>query len=354
MRTKRTRRLVAGLTGVCLAMVNSCGGIRRSPSPTVRNSRLGIAANSAQLLYEPDDSFRRDMAAIERSGAGWIRVDADWSSIEAVRGSRRWGALDRTVFEARRAGLKVLLTIAYTPPWARPEATTDKYPPPKIALYGEFCSVVVGRYAPMGIHDYELWNEPNIPQFWSTGADPAAYAALLGAGSTAVHAADRLGRVITAGLAPAADDRSSGSMSPVTFLSELLSRDPTGFDAVGVHPYTFPKPPMTPGAAFVGTRDLAAILAKDGRGGTELWGTEFGAPTAANSESVDPAEQARNLHEAVTNWPSQAPHVGPLFWYTLRDTGSAPDVTEQHFGLLRNDLSPKPAYDAFVAEARKP
>ena len=54
-----------------------------------------------------------------------------------------------------------------------------------------------------GIHAVEVWNEPNIPEFWSGGINPERYVALLKRAFVAVNAVNSATTVVTAGLAPA-------------------------------------------------------------------------------------------------------------------------------------------------------
>lgn len=62
--------------------------------------------------------------------------------------------------------------IDYTPPWAN--GGKDQMVPPKdayIAYFGKFAAYLAKRYGPMGVHTWEVANEPNIVPFWSTGGE---------------------------------------------------------------------------------------------------------------------------------------------------------------------------------------
>ena len=73
-----------------------------------------------------------------------------------------------------------------------------------------FASAAVARYAPLGVHYWEMFNEPNLTGYgWLPAAEVAAdnlkgYLMLLAAGNVAVRANDPLGLEIIGGLA--ADD----------------------------------------------------------------------------------------------------------------------------------------------------
>ena len=136
---------------------------------------------------------------------------------------------------------------------------------------------------------FEIWNEPNISEFWSPAPDPAAYTADLKAAYTAIKAVTPSAMVITAGLAPAAD--SSNTMDTVTFVQDMYADGAQGyFDGIGDHPYTYP---FAPDNALLGSawsemdadqpvaaqpHDRARRLAK------KIWITEYGAPTSGTDK----------------------------------------------------------------------
>lgn len=176
-----------------------------------------------------------------------MRFDFDWGRAEPEPGSFDWGRIDRLVRAARARRMRILATVAYTPAWARPEGTTDKTPPTDPAAYGRFARTAARRYGPLGVHHWELWNEPNVSAFWEPAPDPVRYAAVLKAGSDAIRAADRSATIVSAGLAPAVDRPDGAKVSPRTFLTGVYAAGGgSAFDAMGIHPYSYPDPPMTP------------------------------------------------------------------------------------------------------------
>lgn len=223
---------------------------------------------------------------------------------------------------------------------------------PHVADFAKFATFLATRYGPMGVHSWEVWNEPNIQPFWATGADPVRYTALLKAACAAIKQADSAAVVITAGLAPAGSD--GGNLTPMDFLSGIYAAGAKGsFDAVGMHPYTFPgMPNATDGSAYWWTKmdDLRAIMAANGDGDKKVWMTEYGAPTNGPPDSgkVTEAKQAAML-DAAYALNRAAGWAGPLFWYDLRDSGTEVGTIENFFGLVRPDGSYKPAYATMKA-----
>ena len=146
-------------------------------------------------------------------------------------------------------------------------------------------------------------------------------------------------------------------MAPVQFLSQIYANGGRGFfDAFAHHPYSFPCSPLTEASwnAFTQTRDLHTVMVQNGDGGKKIWGTEAGAPTATDVGTCTPGNVGRSVTEATQSqyladyfkgwYGDYASFTGPLFWFQIRDNGTNPSYSDDHFGLLRWDFSAKPAY----------
>jgi polysaccharide biosynthesis protein PslG len=300
----------------------------------------------------------RDLDSMKAAGGRWARIDVNWAVIQAAgRSSYNWAPFDRVVSGARSHGLSVLAEIIYTPSWARPAGTTPETPPTSLADYANFARAAVARYAPLGVHAYEIWNEPNNAAFWAPKPDVARYTAMLRAAYPAINAADPSAVVVTGGTSPASDD--GRNIAPVSFLRGIYANGGRGlFDAVGHHPYCYPA---FPGAAqpwsawyqMYGTpTSLRSLMAGNGDSAKQIWATEFGAPTSGPGGSyVDEATQAAMLTRAFELYRTYT-WAGPMFWYSARDLGTSAATRENFYGLLHRDFSAKPAYHAFLAMTR--
>ncbi|MDP9794074.1 hypothetical protein J2S43_002586 [Catenuloplanes nepalensis] len=316
-------------------------GTAPSPSPSSTpvslDARAGVAIPGHRLLYgDPGPDLDR-VAAL---GAGWVRFDAAWSEIEVARGTFDWSRLDRGVDAARARGLSVLLILGSTAIWARPADSAWNHGPATAEQrdgFAAFAGRAVERYRGRVGH-WEIWNEPNLPVAWSPAPDPQAYAALLTVAYRAIHAADPDAVVLSGGTGGGATG--VATLDWYRALYDLGLRDVC--DAVAVHPY--PDAPEPDSGEMAGAREVRALMDARGDGGTPLWGTETGAPTGGRP-SIGERDQAALLHRLYALWTGEIPDTGPLIYYTLRDFGGAD--REGHFGLLRADGAPKPAYDAF-------
>ncbi|HUP68720.1 MAG TPA: cellulase family glycosylhydrolase [Acidimicrobiales bacterium] len=347
-------RLVASiLAGLLITGLAAVGFPARPAGAT--SSALGERAGfspGGPFIWSSDADLARDLDAMAATGARWVRVDFDWSSIEASPGSFNWGPTDRVVNQAQARGLRIIALPAYTPAWARPPGTTDKYPPSQPSTFGAFVRAAVQRYSPSGVKTWEIWNEPNITGFWQPKPNAAAYTALLQAGASAVRGVDPSATVLSAGLSPATDAADGSQVSPITFLRQIYAANGgPSFDAVGIHPYSFPAMPMDPTTAswntFYRLPLLRDVMVTNGDSAKQIWATEFGAPTSGSgavSESVQ-SQMVTEAYNAFTSWS----WTGPLLWYSYRDQGTNALDREDNFGMVRRDFTPKAAAATFTA-----
>jgi polysaccharide biosynthesis protein PslG len=97
------------------------------------------------------------------------------------------------------------LVIDGCPPWAAVAGTNgDPYSQPASpAQFATWAAEVAARYSSRGVRTFEIWNEPNIVQFWRPKPNPAAYSADLVAAYAAIKTVDPSAFIISGGLARA-------------------------------------------------------------------------------------------------------------------------------------------------------
>jgi hypothetical protein len=310
------------------------------------------------------DAIFADLNSI---GITWIRFDMAWSDIQHdSQSTYDWSAMDRIVAAANTYHLKMLPDLAYTPAWARDPAcsTNDKCEPANNTDFATFVQTAAKRYTSQGIVDWEIWNEPNINNFWLPAPDPQKYTNLLQASYTAIKNQNSTAVVISAGLAPSLTQ--TGRIAPIEFLQDMYKDGAQPyFDAVGDHPYSFPVPPslyetwsgwsqmsQTP-------TSIRSVMAANGDSGKQVWMTEYGAPTggpgqaawigdtdlSSDIDHVSDNLQAESITEAITS-DQQSSWAGPIFIYSYEDLGTSTSTNENFFGILWNDGTDKPAYTA--------
>jgi hypothetical protein len=330
---------------------------RAGPESEPAPGSPGIAAGHV-LTSMSDADLGRLLDEMRRAGAVWIRFDVTWSRVQAGGpNSWDWTRSDRVVAAIAARGMRSHLILGYTPKWARcATCTSDKFPPTDPGAFAAFARAAAERYAAIGVHTYEIWNEPNTTTFWKPGPDAAAYTSMLKLAYPAIKQGDPRARVLTGGTAPA---ECCGNVGAVDFLREIYRNGGSPFfDDVAHHPYVWPAYPgeRQTGKAWAEMADtrpsLRSVMVANGDRAKRIWLTEFGAPTnGPNGSYVSEAEQAKMVLRAFA-FAKAYPWAGPLEWYSHRDLGSSRTTRENFFGLLRNDWSEKPAFAAYQQSAR--
>lgn len=334
-------------------------GTPTGPGPTkagrvqpVQDGLLGV-----QLTAHHASRAARALAVMDRlaeAGAGWIRVDVGWQTLQPDGPGRfeGWYArlLDRVLDGARARGLDVILDLWLTPAWASPDGSPYA-PPTDNASYADAIGRAAARWGD-DVAAWEIWNEPNFTTFFE-GADPATYTKLLCAAYPAVKAQDD-SPVLLGGLMYNDD-------AWLTDAYRAGAKD--CFDGIATHPYVGPSdaPPNTPAVGEVWrlthTPAMRAVMVEWGDRRKRIWITELGWSSGPDSEgnpwnlSVTPRTQARYLRQAVDLIRTRYPYVAAIIWYS--DVDGPTDSYQDGFGLMRPDLTPKPALDAFRAETKE-
>jgi hypothetical protein len=330
---------------------------------------LGMAAGgaSAQDAPAPEPVF----GAIEsyyqpeyarQLGVQWDRIIFHWDYFQPG-GPDDW---DETAVpaeyleDARAAGRQVVGLIKGTPAWASDSGTPGGVPhgvdePFDSAgnTFGAFVMRLVEAYAPLGVHHWILWNEPDIrpgegiPEFEGEVED---YAALVRTGYQAIKAVDPSAHVQLAGTTYWHDANAFREPYLRRLLRELFN-DPAAadnnyyFDGVTLHIYftTWTVQPI-----MDQTND---ILWDYGLQDKEVWLAEFNASPRRDPEALIDAmfqvsldQQADFIIQAAALALSQG--ADRLAVYRLWDNAFTPGVSEP-WGLLRGDGSRRPAYDAY-------
>lgn len=315
---------------------------------TADSRGLGVCLGGP-FMNESATAMKRDFSMLQAAGTTWIRMDFDWSRIEPTQGSYDWSVTDNVVNLARQNGMKVLGVIDYTPSWAQQRPSGNSHvPPAHISDFARFASVAAAHYTKLGVNTFEIWNEPNLAQFWSPAPDAWNYAALLKASVSAIRRVVPHAYILSGGLAPAVDAADGSSVSPPTFLARLYRVGAAQqVDAISVHPYSYPALAAEPGTeswnSFLRIALLRGVMAAAGDPSKSIWLTEYGAPTGKAAQSVSEKRQSDIIQSGLQQWVGQ-PNMGPMFIYNGRDAVNDPSDPEANFGLLRNDFTPKEAY----------
>jgi len=332
--------------------------------------RVGVQTHLLWDDVSPAE-MRHQLDLVKRSGAALTRIDVGWASLQQGGPGAFEGwyldKLDAVVAAARARGVKLLLTFMNTPCWASSAPASLKqgcsgtwwsrgvtaYAPTEPERYADAIGSLAARYRG-AVAGWEIWNEPNHPDYFKAPHPATAYAALVKAAYRAVKAADPGATVVAGAL----------SQSDYAFAQRLYRAGIKGsFDAFSIHPYSDDVSPLATRRSidrrYSFIRGVPAIRRVMLRNGDRrpVWLTESGWSTAPIRTSqhwrngVSEAAQARFLTlqmKQVAKWR----YVRATIWYDLVDDSARSDDLYGNCGLRRADGTAKPAWSRFVKRAR--
>jgi len=336
-------------------------------------------AMGAQMALQDDQLPNLSGAALEQrldllqsTGTTITRVDILWGFVAPTQPADAgnpgdpaydWSRYDQIFKGLRAHDITPIVDFYWTPKWA--SQSGDKNAAPRVADGAAFAAAIARRYNgtwPDGaggtlplIRRLEIWNEPNIATYWFPQCrrqggkfvlDSARqYAALLAASYAQIKAVSPTS-IVTGGVTgPVGDstcDAADSSVGSVTFAKEMV-RNRVPLDAWSMHLYPIGSPSQ---AYFVPSwKTIPQIQAQVDRlqPGAPIYVTETGYHTSYNRyhRYFVSERQQKSWLTQTQQVANRYPRVEVAMWFNLQDN---PYWTG---GLLREDLSQKPAWDAF-------
>jgi len=295
-------------------------GVTISPQP------YGINVHVAQ---------NETLAKAKAAGIAWIRIDIDWNVIEASKGRFTFTEVDRVVNYASANGLSVYASIAFTPAWANNKKGRN-FPANNVADWKNFVARVIARYKNQ-IKYWGIWNEPNLNVFFALGKDIYVQQVLLPA-AQAIRAADPAAFIV----GPDLSHKTTPGSEWYFWMKYILDNAGGYLDVISHHIYEdlgvyFMYELLEQGDKFIPS--VKAIIEESGQGNKPFWITETGWNTSRYSEIMQANRYLDMLHvRARKNYPEK------VFFYEIIDD---PRASTGPFGILRSNLSAKPAYDTY-------
>jgi hypothetical protein len=231
-----------------------------------------------------------------------------------------------------------------------------------------------GGKPPFAIRVWEIWNEPNLHNFWPQvegsplKPDPARFRVTLRDASSTLRDNCPEARVLFAGLSEVAKD-----YHPIEFLREVCDKGGKKlFDAVAFHPYDN-KPALAMHWIEKLYKELKdqKLTGKDPKTDVQIWITEIGwaVPNPPWTETwltaKNPEHQARLLKKfaKLVELRREDFRIGPTFWYNHYDfEGPEGKTWAENCGIFRTrDRSttpptsgpPRPAASVLMHRALK-
>jgi hypothetical protein len=331
---------LGGQTAVASAQQNPI-----TPAPPAPDKRFGIVEG----FWVPEETAELNV--------GWERIIFYWREIQPT-GPEDWNTLhvlEEWLTEADANGRSVMGLLKNSPPWATDGAGEAGLPRGLYLpvddpdnLWANYVRRVAAYYGPLGVHDWIVWNEPEIKpgvfgfEFDGTMAD---YVQLLKVTALAMREVDPEARIHLAGMTWWHDP---------TYLDKLLAAiaaEPDApqhdyyFDAVTLHIYF--RSETVRGI----TEEVGQILAKHNFEDKEIWINETNAsPTTDSLWPVSRPQFPINLDQQAwfivqayaLGFAAGADSIGvyKMLDILLPEGGEA-------FGILRPDKSKRPAFEAY-------
>lgn len=239
-----------------------------APTPTPTPSPVSPTAVTAQYfgmhVHNPGNWPSLTFGATRLWDSG-----VTWPDLEPSRGQWNFSKLDNFVSLSQQANVSVLMTLGFSPQWAsaRPNEACPYGPgkaaePANIQDWRDFVQTVATRYKGR-IHEYDIWNEPSDPTFF-TGT-PATLVQLAQEAYNILKQVDPTITVVTPG---------PPGFTGKAWLDTYLSLGGGNYaDVIGYHFYVNPDPPESIPSMV---SDVQAILKKYGQDAKPLWNTETG------------------------------------------------------------------------------
>lgn len=289
---------------------------------------------------------------LQRTGVSVVRYGLDWRAVEPQPGERRWGGFDKTYDIFKAAGIDVLPVLRSVPAWAQvgscslfQELDCQRPPAPEyLDDWRRFVHDVAVRYPDLA--GIEVFNEQNYADYnWQPRADPVYYTRVLRDAHQAVKSARPDMPVVLGGLSNRGQADSPESMTDERFLAEMYRAGAKGaMDAISIHPYSHPHDPRAPDSRYRQTlNELRSVRDGAGDAGTPFWITEVGYHTGLPALGGVSQELQAEYLVALLRLALDEYDVDMVLLHTFIDRD------ESGFGVLRSDLSPKPALAALEA-----
>jgi Cellulase (glycosyl hydrolase family 5) len=286
-----------------------------------------VSAMNGLTLYMQPREWSAQLGLMESNGVAVVRSDAPWATVQPQPASPgpvyRFASLDAWVKALARHHLTWLPIIDDTPWWAK--RCPGMCPPMNLSWYTEFAHAVAARYGPTGsfwssnprvpyypVKMFEIWNEENGTQFWSTGPSAYQYARMYSESRKAIDSVDPAAQVIVGGL---------GAGDAGDFVEDMLITDRSlrgNIDGIGFHPYA------SDAAGVEGlVAQFRAKLEQIGEGSVPIEVTEFGWTSGDNAQQQWRARMMQDVAAALANSNCGVSTLAPYTW--ANDPGLPPD-----------------------------
>jgi len=255
-------------------------------------------------------------------------MDLSWTGTEPKPGQYDFSPYDRLLAQLEARGLRAIFILDYGNPLY--DQGLAPFSDEGRSAFVRWAVAAARHFCGKGIL-WEIWNEPNSGDFWRPRANVDRYIAL----ATAVGEAFRQNGLNETLIGPAAQK------FPYRFLKKCMEAGLWKYwSGVSLHPYRGSRPPETVSVEYRRLNNLLGRYAANTD--PSILSGEWGYSTA--QRGIGEAEQAKYLARMWLH--NLADQIPISIWYDWQDDGTDPKNPEHHFGMVRRDFQPKPAFEA--------
>jgi len=335
-------------TTYTLVAANAAGSASQSVTVTV--TAQSVAQQSFEMgvnthFGQDKGNVQANLNLIQQMGATTIRDEVYWKEVEQVKGQYAIPSISETFVNAAVAkGLKPLITLDYgNPLYDNGDKPTTEDAIEGYAQYAEFVATQFKGRVSM----YEIWNEWDLSTGNTTPGTPQSYVNLLKVVYPRLKAIDPNIVVLGGGV--------SGGAILSSFFGQMLDAGAmNSADAISIHQYIYTatgngRTPETLVNNLLGAEET--LRSHNGGQDYPLYLTETGWPTNTGASGTTPDEAGDFNAETMLLLPTM-PFLKGLWWYDFQDDGTVTTYTEDNFGLVYANLTPKPGFYALAAVTR--
>ncbi|MFJ7755052.1 GH39 family glycosyl hydrolase [Peribacillus muralis] len=267
-----------------------------------------------------------DTVLMKNAGINIARTDLFWSEIEKKRGFYDYAGYDQLTKDLIESGIKPYYILNYSNKLYEKNFSivTEKGQ----SAFVDYVDDVTSRYSGYGIV-WEIWNEPNLIEYWDTRPNYKDYSTLLENVSKIIRKNDPTGIIVAPALAGLNGDS-------LIWLEEILKRGLLdNIDAISVHPYRS----TSPETVIKDYKKLRVLLNKYSKKNFQIISGEWGYSTARqwNKLNISEKQQAQYLIRMflVNEWSN----IPITIWYDWKNDGIEAKEKEHNFGIRQNDVS---------------
>jgi hypothetical protein len=192
---------------------------------------LALSAPAGAISWGfADGDINSLQTAARAAGSGsTIRLDASFSSSHPDQNTYNWGNFDwySALIEQAGPGDQWLPILTYNADWNGglfhgPNTDTQRF------WWGLWAQQFASRYKGH-VRAYEIWNEPNLPRYWTQGPNAVEYAKLFDKAYNDIRAVDPTTPIIMGGICDCGDWQ--------TYLSTFWNNVQNKPNGITIHPY---------------------------------------------------------------------------------------------------------------------